>query len=121
MAGERGITLSGGQRQRIAIARAVIRNTPILVLDEPTSGLDAVSEQAVFEALDRLMEGKTCIVIAHHLATIRRAKTIFVVKDSALVERGTHEELLAAGGFYSELYDIQFRREDLQPADTQKT
>ena len=71
MVGERGVTLSGGQRQRIAIARAVIRNTPILVLDEPTSGLDAQSEQAVFEALDRLMEGKTSIVIAHHLATIR--------------------------------------------------
>ena len=121
MVGERGVTLSGGQRQRIAIARAVIRNTPILVLDEPTSGLDAVSEQAVFEALDRLMEGKTCIVIAHHLATIRRAKTIFVVKDSTLVERGTHEELLAAGGFYSELYNIQFRREDPQLSDTQKT
>jgi len=121
MVGERGVTLSGGQRQRIAIARAVIRNTPILVLDEPTSGLDAVSEQAVFEALDRLMEGRTCIVIAHHLATIRRAQIIFVVKDYTLVERGTHDELLAAGGFYSELYDIQFRREDPQPADTQKS
>jgi ATP-binding cassette, subfamily B, bacterial len=117
MVGERGVTLSGGQRQRIAIARAVIRNTPILVLDEPTSGLDAVSEQTVFEALDRLMEGKTCIVIAHHLATIRRAKMIFVVKDTTIVERGTHEELLAAGGLYAELYDIQFRREDSQPAD----
>jgi len=112
MVGERGVTLSGGQRQRIAIARAVIRDTPILVLDEPTSGLDAVSEQAVFEALDRLMEGKTCIVIAHHLATIRRAKIIFVVKDNTIVERGTHDELLAAGGLYSELYDIQFRREE---------
>jgi subfamily B ATP-binding cassette protein MsbA len=121
MVGERGVTLSGGQRQRIAIARAVIRSTPILVLDEPTSGLDAVSEQAVFEALDRLMEGKTCIVIAHHLATIRRAQIIFVVKDHALVERGTHDELLAAGGLYSELYDIQFRREDPQAADTRKT
>ncbi len=122
MVGERGVTLSGGQRQRIAIARAVIRSTPILVLDEPTSGLDAASEQAVFEALDRLMEGKTCIVIAHHLATIRRAQIIFVVKDHALIERGTHDELLAAGGFYSELYDIQFRREDLPPAaDTVKT
>ena len=121
MVGERGVTLSGGQRQRIAIARAVIRNTPILVLDEPTSGLDAVSEQAVFEALDRLMEGKTSIVIAHHLATIRRAQIIFVVKDNTLVERGTHAELLAAGGLYSELYDIQFRREDPQAADTQKT
>jgi subfamily B ATP-binding cassette protein MsbA len=121
MVGERGVTLSGGQRQRIAIARAVIRNTPILVLDEPTSGLDAASEQAVFEALDRLMKGKTSIVIAHHLATIRRAKIIFVVKDNTLVERGTHDELLAAGGLYSELYDIQFRKEDPQAADTRKS
>jgi ATP-binding cassette subfamily B protein len=121
MIGERGVTLSGGQRQRIAIARAVIRNTPILVLDEPTSGLDAASEQLVFEALDRLMEDKTCIVIAHHLATIRRANIIFVVKDNTIVERGTHEELLAAGGLYAELYEIQFRREEPQAADTQKT
>jgi len=121
MVGERGVTLSGGQRQRIAIARAVIRNTPILVLDEPTSGLDAVSEQAVFEALDRLMVGRTCIVIAHHLATIRRATMIFVVKDNTIVERGTHDELLAAGGLYSELYDIQFRREDPQTAGVQQT
>ena len=120
MVGERGQTLSGGQRQRIAIARAVIRNTPILVLDEPTSGLDAVSERAVFEALDRLMEGKTCIVIAHHLATIRRAKIIFVVKDNTLVERGTHDELLAAGGVYSELYDIQFRTEEPEMAGTER-
>ena len=107
MVGERGVTLSGGQRQRIAIARAVIRNTPILILDEPTSGLDAQSEQAVFEALERLMKNKTSIVIAHHLATILRADTIFVVKDCELKERGTHEELLAAGGFYAELYQIQ--------------
>jgi len=119
--GERGVTLSGGQRQRIAIARAVIRDTPILVLDEPTSGLDAASEQAVFEALERLMKGKTSIVIAHHLATIRGAKIIFVVKDNTLVERGTHDELLAAGGLYSELYDIQFRKEDPQAADTRKS
>jgi subfamily B ATP-binding cassette protein MsbA len=107
MVGERGVTLSGGQRQRIAIARAVIRDTPILILDEPTSGLDAQSEQVVFEALERLMKNKTSIVIAHHLATILRADTIFVVKDNELNERGTHEELLAAGGFYSELYGIQ--------------
>jgi subfamily B ATP-binding cassette protein MsbA len=112
MVGERGVTLSGGQRQRVAIARAVVRDTTILVLDEPTSGLDAVSEQAVFEALDRLMKGKTAIVIAHHLATIRRAQIIFVVKDHALVERGTHAELLAAGGFYAELYNTQFRMEE---------
>jgi len=116
MVGERGVTLSGGQRQRIAIARAVIRDTPILILDEPTSGLDAASEQAVFEALDRLMKDKTSIVIAHHLATIRRADIIFVVKDNTLVERGTHDELLAAGGLYSELYEIQFRKEDPQAA-----
>jgi len=107
MVGERGVSLSGGQRQRIAIARAVIRNTPILLLDEPTSGLDAESEQAVFEALDRLMKDKTCIVIAHHLATIQKADVIFVVKDFQLAERGTHSELLAAGGLYSELYGLQ--------------
>jgi len=108
MVGERGVTLSGGQRQRIAIARAVIRDTPILVLDEPTSGLDAQSEQLVFEALDRLMKGKTTIVIAHHLATTLSADMIFVVKDHRLAERGTHAELLAAGGFYAELHGIQF-------------
>jgi len=107
MVGERGVTLSGGQRQRIAIARAVIRKTPILVLDEPTSGLDAQSEQAVFQALDRLMQNKTSIVIAHHLSTIRHADVIFVVKDHQLAERGTHDELLAAGGFYADLYAIQ--------------
>ena len=107
MVGERGVSLSGGQRQRVAIARAVIRNTPILLLDEPTSGLDAASEQTVFEALDRLMKGKTCVVIAHHLATIQRADVIFVVKDYQIAERGTHAELLAAGGLYSELYGLQ--------------
>jgi ATP-binding cassette, subfamily B, bacterial len=106
--GERGVALSGGQRQRIAIARAVIRDTPILVLDEPTSGLDAQSEQAVFEALSRLMKGRTTMVIAHHLATIRDADVIFVMKDQRLAERGTHAELMATGGFYSELHEIQF-------------
>lgn len=105
--GERGVTLSGGQRQRIAIARAVIRNTPILILDEPTSGLDSASEQTVLEALDRLMEGKTSIVIAHHLNSIRHADIVLVVKDAELVEQGTHEELLAADGLYAELYRIQ--------------
>ncbi len=107
MVGERGISLSGGQRQRIAIARAIIRDTPILILDEPTSGLDAASEQTVVEALDRLMKGRTTLLIAHHLGTIRHADCIFVVKDSELVEQGTHEELLAAGGTYAELYKIQ--------------
>jgi ATP-binding cassette subfamily B protein len=112
--GERGVTLSGGQRQRIAIARAVIRNTPILILDEPSSGLDAASEKLVFEALDRLMEGKTSIVIAHRLATIRRANCIFVLDGGAIVERGTHEELMRSGGLYSQLHDIQFAHEEPQ-------
>jgi ABC-type protease/lipase transport system fused ATPase/permease subunit len=101
--GERGVTLSGGQRQRIAIARAVIRDAPILILDEPTTGLDAISEKLVFEALDRLMENKTSIVIAHRLSTIQRAETILVVNDGTIVERGTHEDLLNAGGLYAEL------------------
>jgi ATP-binding cassette subfamily B protein len=108
LVGERGVTLSGGQRQRIAIARAVIRNTPILILDEPSSGLDAESERLVFEALDRLMKGKTSIVIAHRLSTIRSADVIFVVQDGKLVESGKHESLAAAGGLYAELYEIQF-------------
>jgi subfamily B ATP-binding cassette protein MsbA len=107
MVGERGVTLSGGQRQRIAIARAIVRNTPILVLDEPTAGLDAVSERAVVGALERLMEGKTTVIIAHHLHTIRHADVIFVVKDSELVESGTHDVLLANSGPYAELYHLQ--------------
>ena len=107
MVGERGVTLSGGQRQRIAIARAVIRDAPILILDEPTIGLDAESEEAVMEALQGLMKGRTSIIIAHHLGTILKADTIFVMKDHQLAEQGTHEELLAKGGVYSELYQIQ--------------
>ena len=107
MVGERGVTLSGGQRQRIAIARAIVRNAPILILDEPTSGLDAASEQAVSGALERLMNGRTTVVIAHHLATIRHADVILVVKDSEIVERGTHQDLLARGGVYAELHAIQ--------------
>jgi subfamily B ATP-binding cassette protein MsbA len=105
--GERGSTLSGGQRQRIAIARAIIRDTPILILDEPTTGLDSASEQAVIEALDRLIKGKTAIIIAHHLATVRKADVIFVIQDSELKEEGNHEELLALGGLYADLYKIQ--------------
>jgi len=111
MIGERGVTLSGGQRQRIAIARAVIRDTPILMLDEPTSGLDAESEKLVFEALDRLIEGRTAIVIAHRLSTIRRADIILVLKDGAIVETGKHEELLKSGGLYAEFHELQFRSE----------
>lgn len=107
--GERGLTLSGGQRQRIAIARAIVRKSPILILDEPSSGLDAASEQLVFEALDRLMENKTAIVIAHRLSTIRKASCIYVVKDGRIVEQGTHDELIARDGVYRQLHDIQFQ------------
>jgi ATP-binding cassette subfamily B protein len=115
--GERGVTLSGGQRQRIAIARAVIRNSPILILDEPSSGLDAGSEKLVFEALDRLMEGKTCIVIAHRLATIGSADVIFVVKDGTIVESGKQEELLRAGGLYAQLHELQLHELQFQEHD----
>ena len=106
--------LSGGQRQRVAIARAIIRNTPILMLDEPTSGLDSASEQLVVEALDRLMEGKTSIVIAHRLTTIRRARQIFVVDNGTIAESGTHDELLQhEDGIYRKLHDIQANLEEV--------
>src|SRR5436190_11152443 len=112
MIGERGVTLSGGQRQRITIARAIIRDSPILILDEPSAGLDAESEKLVFDALENLMEGKTSIVIAHRLATVRRADLIFVIDGGRVVEKGTHEELITQGGLYSRLYELQFRGEE---------
>jgi ATP-binding cassette subfamily B protein len=115
--GERGVTLSGGQRQRIAIARAIIHDTPILILDEPTSGLDAASEELVFDALDRLMEGRTSVVIAHRLSTVRRAACIYVVNDGGIVESGSHEDLMQREhGVYRKLHEIQFRDQQL-PAE----
>ena len=110
--GERGILLSGGQRQRIAIARAMVRNSPILILDEPTSALDTNSEHLVFDALDRLMKGKTAIVIAHRLSTVRNAKCIYVLQDGRVVESGTHDDLICAGGLYQELNETQAHVEE---------
>jgi len=112
MVGERGVTLSGGQRQRITIARAIIRDSPILVLDEPSSGLDPEAEQLIFDALGNLMSGRTSIVIAHRLATVSRADVIFVIEQGRVVERGTHAELLERGGLYSKLHALQFRGEN---------
>jgi ATP-binding cassette subfamily B protein len=105
--GERGATLSGGERQRVAIARALLRNPPILILDEPTSALDASTEHAIIEALQRLMQDRTTFVIAHRLSTIRRADLILVLRDGQIAESGTHEQLLARGGHYAHLHQIQ--------------
>jgi ATP-binding cassette subfamily B protein len=99
--GERGFRFSGGERQRIAIARTVLRNPPVLVLDEATSALDVQTERAVGEALERLAEGRTTLVIAHRLSTVREADLIAVLEDGEVVERGTHDELLARGGRYA--------------------
>jgi ABC-type multidrug transport system fused ATPase/permease subunit len=108
MVGDRGDTLSGGQRQRIGIARALIRNNPILILDEPTAALDTESEKLVMEALQNLMKGRTVITIAHRLSTIRDADKIIVLKDGLVVEQGTHHELLNNNGLYADLYRTQF-------------
>ena len=108
LVGERGDTLSGGQRQRIGIARAVIRNSPIMILDEPTAALDTESERLVIEGLERLMQGRTVVMIAHRLSTLRNADKIIVLKDGIVVEEGTNDELVALGGVYAELHRIQY-------------
>ena len=107
--GEKGFKLSGGEKQRVAIARAILRNPPILILDEATSALDTVTERLVQEALDHVMSNRTVFAIAHRLSTIRHADLILVMKDGRIAERGTHDELIAAGGIYSRLHATQFQ------------
>jgi ATP-binding cassette subfamily B protein len=106
--GERGVMLSGGQRQRITIARAILRDAPILLLDEATSALDAESEREVQKALERVMEGRTTLVIAHRLATVRQADRILVLNEGRIVEEGSHAALLKKRGVYARLAELQF-------------
>ena len=105
-------TISGGQRQRIAIARAVLKNAPVLLLDEATSALDAESERQVQSALERIMQGRTTLVIAHRLATVKRADRIIVLDGGRVVETGKHAELVAKGGLYSRLATLEFKNEE---------
>ncbi|MDQ6992050.1 MAG: lipid A export permease/ATP-binding protein MsbA [Mariprofundus sp.] len=113
MVGERGVILSGGQRQRLSLARALLKNAPILILDEATSALDTESERLVQQAIERLMQGRTAIVIAHRLSTIRNADRIVVLEEGRVSQIGCHDELLARGGIYSELYHLQFEAQPL--------
>ena len=105
--GERGVMLSGGQKQRLSIARVFLKNPPILILDEATSALDTVTEQRIQASLDRLSEGRTSIIIAHRLSTIRNADYIAVIEHGEIVERGSHEELMAKNGLYERMYNAQ--------------
>ena len=105
--GERGIRLSGGQKQRVAIARVFLKNPPILILDEATSALDSITEAKIQGAFDELAKGRTTLIIAHRLSTIRKASRIFVVADGEVCEEGSHEELMAKGGVYAQLYNTQ--------------
>ncbi len=105
--GERGAAISGGERQRISVARAFLKNAPILILDEPTSSVDSKTEAIILDALDRLMVGRTTFMIAHRLSTLHNADLILVLNNGELVEQGTQEELLELGGLYKQLYDAQ--------------
>jgi subfamily B ATP-binding cassette protein MsbA len=119
--GDRGQRLSGGQRQRLSIARALLKDSPILILDEATSELDAESEMLVQRALANLMVGRTVFVIAHRLSTIRRADKIIVLEDGTIRETGTHEQLLVRGGSYARLYELQFVDADRAPSPARET
>ena len=107
--GERGVRLSGGQKQRLSIARVFLKNPPILILDEATSALDNTTEILIQQALDELCKGRTTIVVAHRLSTIKNADEIAVIADGRILEQGNHETLMAQGGMYAELYSLQFR------------
>ena len=109
--GERGSTLSGGQRQRLALARAFLKDSPILILDEPTAALDTETEATVLTALRRLREGRTVLIVAHRLVTVRDATEVFVMEDGRIAERGTHDQLLARHGHYAHLVQLQFSDE----------
>jgi len=115
--GERGIKLSGGQRQRVSIARAILKNSAVLILDEATSSLDTESEALIEDALNHLLKGRTTLIIAHRLSTVRRADRLLVLDQGRIVEEGTHSELLARGGLYARLYARQFREDDARPVD----
>ena len=112
MVGNRGLKLSGGEKQRLSIARVILKDPKILILDEATSALDSITENAIQEALEALMEGRTSIVIAHRLSTILKADRILVVQNGVIAQQGTHKELLAQEGIYKQLYETQFKRAD---------
>jgi len=112
--GEHGSTLSGGERQRLSIARAILKDAPILILDEPTSALDSETECAILEALEGLMAGRTTVIIAHRLSTVRQADQILVLRSGQIVESGSHDQLLAENGAYARLHGLQFAPEDIE-------
>ena len=113
--GERGAKLSGGERQRIAVARAFLKDSPILILDEPTSSIDSRTEGVILDALDRLKEGRTTFMVAHRLSTVRHASQVIVIEDGEVVERGTHHELLQTAGLYSQLWSLQHTERRIDP------
>jgi subfamily B ATP-binding cassette protein MsbA len=113
--GENGVLLSGGQRQRLAIARALLKNAPVLILDEATSALDTESERHIQDALDSVMNNRTTLVIAHRLSTIEKADLILVMDQGRIVERGTHAQLLEMNGYYARLHARQFKDDDAVP------